>query len=164
LKKQVKKQKEPSKWKVQKIIKKGDYNYVLLPEHPNATNNGYVLEHRVVMEKHLNRLLNSKEVVHHKNGNKKQNGVANLEILDKVEHTKNHQKHRTTSMIKLQCPSCKKEFDRRKGQTHLQKPQTWTACSRSCRGKFSRLIQLQGKTLEVDRAISGNVLQEYVLG
>ncbi len=157
-------QTEPSKWKTQKIIKKGNYNYIKIPEHPNATSNGYVLEHRVVMEKHLNRLLNSNEVVHHKNGKRKQNDVENLEIMDKPNHTKIHQAHRTSKMVKLKCPNCDVEFDRRKGQTHLQKPSKWTACSKSCRGIFSRLITLQGKTLEVDKAISGNVLQEYVQG
>jgi len=50
-------------WKVEKIVKKGAYLYALVPEHPYATKNGYVLEHRVVMENHLNRLLNPDEVV-----------------------------------------------------------------------------------------------------
>lgn len=50
-------------WKIQKVISKGDYNYVKVPEHPNATVNGYVLEHRIVVENHLNRLLNPSEVV-----------------------------------------------------------------------------------------------------
>lgn len=50
-------------WKIKKIVKKGDYLYALVPEHPNKTKNGYVLEHRVIMENHLNRLLNSDEVV-----------------------------------------------------------------------------------------------------
>lgn len=50
------------KWKIQKIVSKGDYNYAITKEHPKATKNGYVLEHRIVMENHLGRLLNSDHV------------------------------------------------------------------------------------------------------
>lgn len=45
-------------WKIEKIVSKGDYNYAVVPEHPFSTKNGYVLEHRVIMENHLKRLLN----------------------------------------------------------------------------------------------------------
>ena len=37
-------------WNIRKLIKKGIYDYALVPEHPKATANGYVLYHRVVME------------------------------------------------------------------------------------------------------------------
>lgn len=58
-------------WNVKKIINKGDYLYALVPEHPNCTKNGYVLLHRIVMENHLGRLLNTNEIVHHIDHNKK---------------------------------------------------------------------------------------------
>lgn len=53
-------------WNIEKIVSKGDYDYAVVKGHPNATENSYVLHHRIVMENHLNRLLNSNEVVHHK--------------------------------------------------------------------------------------------------
>lgn len=58
-------------WNVEKVISKGDYLYSIVKEHPFATKNGYVLEHGIVMENHLGRLLNADEVVHHKDGNKR---------------------------------------------------------------------------------------------
>lgn len=38
-------------WNIKKLIHKGEYDYALVPDHPYATKNGYVLYHRVVMEK-----------------------------------------------------------------------------------------------------------------
>lgn len=52
-------------WKIEKIVKKGDYNYAVVKNHPHATKYGYVLHHRIVMENFLGRLLSPQEIVHH---------------------------------------------------------------------------------------------------
>lgn len=46
-------------WNIQKIVKKGDYLYAVVPGHPYSNKYGYVLEHRIVVENHLKRLLNT---------------------------------------------------------------------------------------------------------
>ena len=67
-------------WKGGKIIN-GGYVYIYLPRHPNATKQGYVCEHRLVMENHLKRFLLPKEVVHHINGDIMDNRLENLKLF-----------------------------------------------------------------------------------
>ena len=59
----------------------GGYIGILIPEHPRAIKSGYVLEHRLVMEKHIGRYLESHEIVHHINGIKDDNRIENLELM-----------------------------------------------------------------------------------
>ena len=54
-------------------------------------------EHRYIMEQHIGRKLSRSEVVHHKNGDKRDNRIENLEIMSLSEHAKNHQKGTTRS-------------------------------------------------------------------
>jgi len=63
------------------------------PSHPNGDKHGYVLQHRLVMEKYLGRHLSSEEVIHHKNEMVYDNKIENLELFNsKREHLAFHLK------------------------------------------------------------------------
>jgi hypothetical protein len=56
------------------------YRVLSRPGHPMAGAKSAVLEHRFVMAEHLGRSLYEDETVHHKNGNKLDNRLENLEL------------------------------------------------------------------------------------
>jgi hypothetical protein len=148
-------------WKIEKVVSKGDYLYAIVRDHPNRTSKNYVLFHRVIVENHLGRLLNSNEIVHHKNHDKKDNRIENLEVMNRSEHTKLHASEVGRKWAELKCPNCDEIFHRELRQTFLQKGAKYTCCSRKCMGKISRKIQLNGETVNVEKAISENLVRVY---
>ncbi len=63
------------------------YVSIWMPGHPSARKSGRVLEHRLVMEAHLGRTLRADEVVHHRNGDRADNRIENLEVFaSNAEH------------------------------------------------------------------------------
>jgi hypothetical protein len=73
-------------WKGGKIINSQGYILIYKPDHQYATRDGYVREHRLVMEKKLGRYLKPNEVVHHIDGNKQNNKLSNLKLMTETEH------------------------------------------------------------------------------
>ena len=67
-----------------------EYRYLYKPEHPNSTKSGYIAEHRFNAEIKIGRYLTSDEIVHHINGDKEDNSLSNLEVLNASSHNKLH--------------------------------------------------------------------------
>lgn len=74
------------------------YLYLWEPAHPNAIRNGWIAEHRWVMEQRLGRVLTTDENVHHLNGVKTDNRLENLEVLSHSAHSTITQAERKAQM------------------------------------------------------------------
>ena len=83
--------------------------------------------HRFVMEQYIGRKLSNKEIVHHKNGNKADNRIKNLEIVTRAEHAHIHNKgrkntwgHKTSKTLK----------------GHFMSEKTKKKISKTCKGRI----------------------------
>lgn len=100
---------------------------------------------RYLMEQHLGRTLLPTEHVHHKDHNKLNDVIDNLEVKNSVEHLREHFKKEDTVEY---CYICGKEIivnTVRKCQHYRKKnknPDKWF-CSRHCSGVFGKQCQLK---------------------
>lgn len=83
-----------------------------------------VLAHRYIYQEFINRPLSKGELIHHKNGDKSDNRIENLEIMTPKEHSKHHnQKYPITKI----CEICNSEF-----MPHPTKRKRAKTCSKEC--------------------------------
>lgn len=74
-------------------------------DDPNRYKNRYIRArggkplHRVLMEEKLGRKLTANEVVHHIDGNKHNNDINNLMVMDRIEHNKLHNVRRVNHYV-----------------------------------------------------------------
>jgi hypothetical protein len=97
--------------------------------------NRYVFEYRLIMEKHINRLLKPYEQIHHINGNKLDDRFENLEILNKSDHQKLHGEW-NKGKLNTYCAKCQKQFHVRPCKLKQNKA---IFCSRICYKKYVKL-------------------------
>jgi len=96
-------------WKGGRYVNQEGYIMIRCIGHPRGTR---VFEHILVMEKHLGRYLSYPlEEVHHINGDRQDNRIENLRLIDSLEH---HRIHHKIDMTGRRCSVCN-------GDTYLEK-------------------------------------------
>jgi hypothetical protein len=93
------------------------YIEIYEPNHPNSPKDGWIREHRWIMSQYINRPLNENEVVHHKNGFKKDNSIENLELLDRLDHIRLNYRDIGYDKTKIYCYLCGSDKTDMKGST-----------------------------------------------
>ena len=99
------------------------YIYEYCPGHPRTIENvsqykDYVAQHTLIMEKYLGRYLAyygvsdpKTEIVHHKNRNRNDNSLENLEVMTNEEHWQLHKDDRNSkTQKKVRCLDTGEEF------------------------------------------------------
>lgn len=111
----------PHHWKGGVKIDRGRV-LIYSPNHPFRTKQGYVYEHRLVMEEHLGRYLTPKEIVHHIDFNKKNNRLDNLYLFSSdKEHRKYHNTIRRAIREELNLIKTKKDYNHKYKYSHNNK-------------------------------------------
>jgi hypothetical protein len=93
--------KRSTRWKGGRTKTVHGYIEVQAPGHPLAVRNGYIREHRLIAERHLQATdpsseflldgyLHPKADVHHVNDVKDDNRLENLAVMWKADHTNHH--------------------------------------------------------------------------
>jgi hypothetical protein len=75
------------------IRKRRKYISIYTPNHPYASD-GYVMEHRLIMEQCIGRFLLPNEHVHHLDGNPTNNHISNLKLMSHSQHSSHHNHQR----------------------------------------------------------------------
>ena len=70
------------------------YIAIYFPDHPCSTDEGYIMEHVLVMECAIGRHLKDDEVVHPINHKKDDNRLCNLKLMTFKEHAGLHMRER----------------------------------------------------------------------
>lgn len=132
------------------------YKWIRMPGHPNATQNGYVQEHRIVAEQIVGRVLDQDEAVHHIDRNTENNSIENLMVFaSRRDHNAFHLGapawsddgliwHASSVLHTSECQYCGKKFLVPKGGRKF--------CSTECMENAKKNIS-EERITEIQRAL-----------
>ncbi|MBQ5655957.1 MAG: HNH endonuclease [Bacteroidaceae bacterium] len=99
-------------WKGGERVTPGGYRQILCTEHPRADKSGYVMEPIVVWEDHTGVFVPDNCCIHHLNGNKTDNRIENLCMMQRSAHTVFHHrgKHHSETTKSILSQKAKERF------------------------------------------------------
>jgi len=114
-------------------MKKHKWEYTTIRINKNKTG----MRHRLLMEQYLGKKLKSNEVVHHKNGNKRDDRLKNLEVQPLSQHTSEFMKKfwKKCKNGKYWCNGCKKYLPKDNFWIRKNKPEEMRASCKRCESK-----------------------------
>lgn len=124
--------------------KDGRIRMVIQKDDGTITSKSYP---RIIMEKELGRELESYEEVHHIDGDKTNNKLSNLKVINRTDHRKYHATKYQNKIVK--CDVCGKEFiwtpsvQSRYYSDLKRLPNRGITCSKRCAGLLGRQTYLK---------------------
>lgn len=134
-------------------MRNGPYELVVAPpEYPGKRyRDRYCYEHHLVWWRTFGYLLRPGEIIHHKNGRKRDNRIENLELTDTSAHATHHgaEKPKIANYFKFKCAACGIAVQRRKVLTARASKRLF--CSRKCGGQARFVTNKQSRIVELLR-------------
>lgn len=110
---------------------------------------------RYLMSVKEGRLLTADEEVDHKDGNRQNDDISNLQILTSAQHLAktSMDKRKSREFVRMECPTCGKVFVKSKSTSFIARFRTeYNVCSRKCRRVFDKPPTT--KILEIFKQVS----------
>lgn len=111
-----------------------------------------ISEHRYIMEQHLGRKLGRYEYVHHKNRNKHDNRIENLQLMTPTTHNREHFEKLPKTKI---CIECGKEFE-----PPIKHRSRNILCSKECWKEHQKKVS-PFKNIQVSSYKNGSLIKTY---
>lgn len=138
-------------------MKNGDYILVKAPDwfKGKKYRGKYCYEHHLVWEKETGCVVPDGCIIHHKDHDKHNNSIENLQLMPAGTHASLHKKPK--KMALLLCPCCWKTFTRDAKNIPFR---NINLCSRQCMGKYNFLVKKGERNILKDK--ENNVLKFFL--
>ena len=141
-------------------MKNGSYDLMDAEDnYPGKKYRGrYCQIHQDVFWKNTGNVAKSGEVIHHKNGDKRDNRIENLELKKNSDHAREHSLSMERIIVTIKCPNCSIILSFPKNKVHsLYGRCKARFCTRKCSGEFV-WKKIKDKEFNAEQRIRENIV------